>query len=324
MSLFFRRSPGAASVPVEQLHRAYISLGELARLRFQARSLKLRPDRRALRQTAGAHLSRFRGRGIDFAEVRQYQPGDDIRTIDWRVTARRGNPHTKLFQEERERPVLLLVDQSLSQFFGSRLAFKSVRAAELASLLAWATVQRGDRVGGLVFSDFGHHELRPGRSQKDVSRFLKLLHAFNRQLSLEKLGQPVSFDLNQALAETRRIAKPGSLIFVISDFQDQNDETRRHLHLLARHNDLIAFCTYDPLEASLPASGVYGVSDGQHSLRIDAGDSRLRQAFSGSYENNLKQLKDTLAKASIPLIQASTQDSALDVLRRTFTSASMP
>lgn len=319
MSLFLRRPSGSVPQPDAQ-HRAYISLDELARLRFQARSLKLRPDRRALKQTVGAHLSRFRGRGIDFAEVRQYQPGDDIRTIDWRVTARRGKPHTKLFQEERERPVLLLVDQSLSQFFGSRLAFKSVRAAELAGLLAWAAIQRGDRVGGLVFSDFGRHELRPGRGQKDVLRFLKLLHAFNRQLSLDKLTQPIGFDLNQALAEMRQIAKPGSLIFVISDFQDQNEETRRHLHLLARHNDLVTLCTYDPLEASLPASGIYSVSDGQNSLPIDAGDARLRKAFSVSHEENMSQLRDTLAKASIPLIQASTQESALDVLRRTFAS----
>ena len=324
MSLFFRRPSGSTSAPVEPLHRAYISLDELARLRFQARSLRLRPDRRALKQTAGAHLSRFRGRGIDFTEVRQYQPGDDIRTIDWRVTARRGKPHTKLFQEERERPVLLLVDQSLSQFFGSQLAFKSVRAAELAGLLAWAAIQRGDRVGGLVFSDFGRQELRPGRNQKDVLRFLKLLHAFNHQLNLEKLAQPVSFDLNQALAEMRRIAKPGSLIFVISDFQDQNDETRRHLHLLARHNDLIALCTYDPLESNLPSSGVYSVSDGQHSLRINTGDSRLRKAYSGTYEDNLKSLTETLSKTSIPLIQASTQESALDVLRRTFANRITP
>ncbi|SRR5690554_5183953 len=324
MSLFFRRAASAAPASVQPLHRAYISLDELARLRFQARSLKLRPDRRALKQTAGIHLSRFRGRGIDFAEVRQYQPGDDIRTIDWRVTARRGKPHTKLFQEERERPVLLLVDQSLSQFFGSQLAFKSVRAAELAGLIAWTAIQRGDRVGGLVFSDFGRQELRPGRSQKEVLRFLKLLHAFNRQLNLDKLSQPVNFDLNQALAEMRRIAKPGSLIFVISDFQDQNEETRRHLHLLARHNDLIALCTYDPLEISLPSSGVYSISDGQQSLRINANDNRLRNAYRNSYEDNLKQLTETLAKTSIPLIQASTRESALDVLRRTFANRPTP
>lgn len=322
MPLFSRRlfSPGAAvaSKVDDAQHRAYATLDELMRLRWSAKRLHLRPNRKVLQQTAGGRLSRFRSRGVDFAEVRQYQPGDDVRTIDWRVTARRGKPHTKLFQEERERPVLLVVDQTLSQFFGSRLAFKSVRAAEVAALLAWAALQNGDRLGGLVFSDFGSHEHRPTRSDKDTLRFLQLLAAFNKQLRLDQTRQAPSFDLNQALTELRRISKPGSLIFVISDFQDMNDDTWRHLHLLARHNDIVAIQTYDPLEADLPPAGLYGISDGQHQLRFDSGNRKLRQGFQQLFEERQQALRQHLNQAAISLFQVSTQDQPLDVLMRAF------
>ncbi|HEY6130551.1 MAG TPA: DUF58 domain-containing protein, partial [Halioglobus sp.] len=144
-------------------HGAYVQLNELIALRFPAQQIKLGRRKRALNSLAGPIKSNFRGRGIDFEEVRSYQPGDDIRTIDWRVTARTGSAHTKLFREERERPVMVVIDQRGSMFFGSTHCFKSVLAAQLASLLAWSALHGGDRVGGLVFNDEGHQEIRPRR-----------------------------------------------------------------------------------------------------------------------------------------------------------------
>ncbi len=134
---------------------------ELIRLRSQASLPGLAPQRRVMTTQTGPYASPFKGRGIDFAEVRAYLPGDDIRNIDWRVTARTGQPHTKLFREERERPVLLLVDLGASMRFGTRVAFKSVLAARAAALLGWAAVGHGDRVGGVVFAGQEHQELRP-------------------------------------------------------------------------------------------------------------------------------------------------------------------
>ena len=147
---------------------AHVELDDLIAMRFPARQLRLARRNRALSALAGPNKSNFRGRGIEFEEVRNYQPGDDIRSIDWRVTARTGSAHTKLFQEERERPVLVAVDQRSNMFFGSSHCFKSVLAAQLAGLLAWSALDAGDRVGGLVFNGATHRELRPRRSRKAV------------------------------------------------------------------------------------------------------------------------------------------------------------
>src|SRR6056300_461999 len=147
---------------------AYATLEDLIALRFPAQQLRLARRKKALSALTGPNKSNFRGRGIDFEEVRSYQPGDDIRTIDWRVTARTGSAHTKLFREERERPVLVVVDQRSSMFFGSSHCFKSVLAAQLASLIAWSALDAGDRVGGLVFNGEEHREIRPRRSRKNV------------------------------------------------------------------------------------------------------------------------------------------------------------
>ena len=131
----------------------YTSIEELASMRYNTTGLNPLAHKKALASMAGGHISSFRGRGIDFSEVRIYQPGDDIRNIDWRVTARTNKPHTKLYREERERPVYIVVDQCQSMFFGSKKTFKSVTAARAAANLAWGTIDNGDRVGGLVFSD---------------------------------------------------------------------------------------------------------------------------------------------------------------------------
>ena len=152
-------------------HGVYAELADLIALRYGARNLQIGKRKRALSVLAGPNKSNFRGRGIDFEEVRGYQPGDDIRTIDWRVTARTGSAHTKLFREERERPVLLVVDQRNSMFFGSQHCFKSVLAAQLASLLAWSALNNGDRVGGLVFNDNQHREFRPRRSRNRIGKW---------------------------------------------------------------------------------------------------------------------------------------------------------
>ena len=162
---------------------AYATLPALLGQRLMANSLSLSKQRKLLASQAGLHTSKFRGRGIDFAEVRAYQPGDDIRTIDWRVTARTGKAHTKLYAEERERPVIVMVDQRQTMFFGSRTMFKSTMAAHCAALLAWATLQRGDRLGGIAFTDTNQAEVRARRSAHTVLHFLECTLEFNHSFS---------------------------------------------------------------------------------------------------------------------------------------------
>ena len=146
----------------------YANLKQLIALKFQATGFSFLPKQPIHSILSGRHASRLRGRGLNFEELRHYRAGDDIRTMDWKVTNRTGKPHVRVYTEERERPVLLLIDQRISMFFGSLLKMKSVIAAELAALSAWRVLSAGDRVGAIVFNDTDILESKPYRSQKNV------------------------------------------------------------------------------------------------------------------------------------------------------------
>ncbi|MCP5208878.1 MAG: DUF58 domain-containing protein [Hahellaceae bacterium] len=307
----------------------YCPLEHLLKLRFSAQALVMPSAKRGLRQQSGGHLSRFKGRGMEFAEVRLYQPGDDIRSIDWRVTARRQSPHTKVFHEERERPVLILCDQSSSQFFGSKDTFKCVKAAEAAALLSWATLNHGDRVGGLIFSEKGHCEIKPARNHKAVTRLLKgisdfnfaLVHRFTKEITtVDNEPSPTGTKplpaLENALQECRRLSKPGALVFLISDFQDFTPACARLLHIIRQHGDVIAIQTYDPLERELPPPGDYAVSDGTHELRLSTRSHSVRNKFRELVAQRQAELSETLTGLKIPLLPLSTEEATLPFIQK--------
>ncbi len=295
---------------------AQADLADLIALRFPARQLRITRKSRALSVLAGPNKSNFRGRGIDFEEVRNYQPGDDIRTIDWRVTARTGNAHTKLFREERERPVLVVLDQRNSMYFGSSHCFKSVIGAQLASLLAWSALDNGERVGGLVFNDREHREIRPRRSRKNVLALLSTIEQYNRRLPVEAGEHEQSFA--DMLANLRRIARPGSSLFLISDFRGADDEhAQEHLFQLAQHTEITALACNDPLENQLPRAGRYAVTNGTERSELATVDRQLRNAFLQSAAQREEQLNKSLQRLGIPLLRAST-DAAPFVLLQTY------
>ena len=295
---------------------AYTDQEQLMQLRKLAGRLHISPPARALAQLAGPLRSNFRGRGIEFEEVRKYTAGDDVRNIDWRVTARTGEVFTKQFREERERPVLVLVDQRSNMFFGSRHTLKSVQAAHTASLLAWATIAAGDRLGGLVLGDQEHHEVRPRRSRHAVMELLRLINHFNHQLGVTPGRAPKPVALAQALLSMRRIARPGSLILLISDFADWDEECERQLRLSARHAEINAIQVTDPLEQHLPGRGRMAVSDGESRKLLDASDAVTRQQYEEDYRHQQETLRNCLARSGVPLIPIQTSESALDVLSR--------
>jgi len=293
---------------------AYVDLPALIGLRFAAGKLKLSRRKRALSNLAGPNKSNFRGRGIDFEEVRYYQPGDDIRTIDWRVTARTGAAHTKLFREERERPVLVVTDQRSSMFFGSSHCFKSVLGAHLGALLAWAALQGNDRVGGLVFNEAGHQDVRPRRSRKNVLTLLSQIAQYNQQLPLPPTHSENSFAT--MLTNLRRIAKPGSSIFIISDFRGAGeDQAREQLFELAKHTEITALSCHDALEATLPRAGYYTVTDGETRYGLNTVDRRTRQRFQQQFQDSRAQLSSDLGRLGIPLLQVDTATPPFEVLK---------
>lgn len=299
---------------------AYATLPSLIALRFPAAQLRLGKPRRALSALAGPHIANFRGRGLEFEEVRAYQPGDDIRTIDWRVTARTGEAHTKRFREERERPVMIITDQRNSQFFGSQHCFKAVLAAQLSSLLAWSALNAGDRVGGLVFNDIEHRELRPKRSRKNVLGLLSSLVDFNSALPVSLAHTPPGDDsFSQMLEHLRRIARPGTRLFIVSDFTGATTAAAREQWFeLARHTEILALACNDPLEATLPRAGTYTVTDGTARSQLNTANRRLRQDYADGFSARQAALSDTLSRLGIPVITASTDQSPFGRLQRYF------
>jgi len=290
-----------------------VDVDDLIGLRFRAQRLQLGIARRARQTMTGAHDSRFRGRGMEFAESRIYQPGDDVRSIDWRVTARTGRPHTKLFQEERERPVILLVDLGASMFFGTRKAFKSVLAAETAALIAWAAMHGGDRVGALVAGRSAHMELKPVAGRRGVLRVLRALTTLSRPARDDE-GQKI--DLSGSLLRARHVARPGSLLVIISDFYGLDEAAVGHLTRMRQHNDMLACWIHDALEREPPPPGRYGISDGWQTATLDTVSRRARARYTASFAGEFERLRTTLGRLAIPLLPIATGDDAAEALLR--------
>ncbi|MEM1142122.1 MAG: DUF58 domain-containing protein [Pseudomonadota bacterium] len=322
MSLIDATSPARGAVTSHQ---------RLLALRFAARQLDTRRQKRALAQLAGSQRSTFRGRGIEFEEVRGYQPGDDIRAIDWRVTARTGEAHTKMFHEERERPVLIVVDQRAPMRFGSQHCFKAVLAAELAALLAWSALDKSERVGGLLIGDREHWELRPRSSRKNVLSLLAALAKAGGETDGIRETSAMSADfpsLEQSFLDAtrslRRVARPGSSVFLISDFAGASaDHVWAEIFQLARHVQITAIHCSDPLEQQLPPAGEYCVTDGRGRAELNTNNAALRSSYADAYADRVANLKHELQRLGVPMLEASTGLAPLTLLRDYFSASGL-
>jgi uncharacterized protein (DUF58 family) len=294
---------------------ARVSAPALIRLRHGSQSLPLRSTR-ILGTMAGPHLSAFKGRGMEFDETRPYQPGDDVRSLHWRIIARTGKPHTKLFREERERSVLLWVDYRSPMWFATRGVFKSVLAARTAALLAWSAAGHGDRVGGLVFSEQGHHELRPRLGTKAVLHLIRrLAEPRGNQAPPERDPRHSARVLAASLGRLRHVSHPGSLVFLLSDFRDFGPQAEAHLAQLARHSDLLMLFVHDRLERELPTAGRFRLSDGRNSLTLDASDPRAREHHRAHYAGHEQHLRALCRRHRIYFLPCATDVDLVPHLR---------
>ena len=292
-----------------------INLADLIALRGESRGFSLRPGQIRAAQSGG-YRSRVRGRGMEFAEVRCYQQGDDVRSIDWRVTARQGKPHTKLFQEERERAVLLAVDYRRPMFFATRGSFKAVQASKLAALMAWRSLQQGDRVGAFLFSEERQCELRPHLGKAGVLNLLRQMVADPAwQRPLHHPFEPQQ-RLAQTLMRLRRVARPGSLILLLSDFSQWDEQVEKQLSLLSRHNDLSLIFCHDPLEAELPPAGSYRVSDGKNDLTMSTLDRSSRDHYRDKFVKHLQTIEQFCRQRRSLFLTCATNQSPLDCLQQ--------
>ena len=295
---------------------AYIDLDALVRLKHQGQGYSFLPRQPITSLLAGQKASRLRGRGLNFEEIRAYLPGDDIRNIDWKVTARMRETHTRVYTEERDRPAFLLVDQRAAMFFGSQRAMKSVVAAELAALGAWRVVDQGDRVGALVFNDTDIVEVRPLRSTQTVMHILDAVVRQNRELRADTEVAPRPEQLNEVLERTCRLAKHDCLVCLISDMDGADNDSKRLMSRLAAHNDVLVALVYDPLETDLPDLGRLVVGDGELQVEIDSGDEKLRRDFADRFRERYETIRSILLQRDVPVLPIETARPPAEQLRK--------
>jgi uncharacterized protein (DUF58 family) len=293
-----------------------VSQAEMIRLAGPARVIALDVLRVNSLQT-GAYVSHFRGRGMEFDESRPYQPGDDPRNIDWRVTARSSTAYTKLFREERERPVLVVVDLRSSMHFATRGSFKSVNASRAGALLAWAAQHRGDRLGGLVFGDTTHREIKPRLGRQAALRFVhELVGHPDWQPDAARPPGDVEFPLAQAMAALRRVARPGSLVVILSDFVGFSRTAQSYLAGVARHNEVMAIFLSDPLERRLPPPGRYRLVSNGDEMAIDTHARSARADYEQAFAARREGLERFCQRYGVHLMPMSTEDDPVQSLQQ--------
>lgn len=291
-----------------------VSVAELIALAGQAQRVRYPPSGYAAR--IGQHQSRLRGRGMDFSEARNYQAGDEVRHMEWRMTARTGRPHVKVYQEERERPVLLMVDFSPSMYFGTRIAFKSVVAARLAAILAWTAAQQGDRVGGLLSAPIAHQEFTPRTRRAGVLPFLAGLSRYSHAHQPTHETGKQAFD--QALTRIQRLLKPGSIVVIISDFYHWQDSHERLLRRLSGHHDLLAYHICDPLELAPPLPQLYGMTDGTTDILVDTSLDNVRFGYQFYCEQRITTLTQQMQRIPMQYSQVTSAMNLALLVKQTF------
>jgi uncharacterized protein (DUF58 family) len=293
----------------------YADRDELMRLRYKASGFSFLPRQPIHSILAGRHASRLRGRGLNFEELRDYLRGDDPRHIDWKVTARTGKPHVRVYTEEKDRTVWLLVDQRMSMFFGSRRKMKSVVAAEAAAVAAWRVLSQRDRVGAMVFDDREIRIVEPQRSEQQVTRILDCIVEKNHALNAHAGIEPNPSMFNRALRRVCELGRHDTLVCVVSDGSGIGTETRRYVTRLTEHNDVLFAFIYDPLERAFPDAGRLVFTDGRAQVEFNTASRALRDAYQANFERRLREFTATSRRHSIPLLALHTGAPVLEQVR---------
>jgi len=256
---------------------------------------------------SGEYHSAFKGRGMSFSEVRDYQYGDDVRNIDWNVTARTGGPHVKIFEEERELTVMLMIDVSASSFFGTVSRFKNDIATEMAAVLAFSAITNNDKVGAILFSDRIEKYLPPKKGKQNILRII-------RELINLTMGQR-NTNLSEALIYLNNIQKKRSITFILSDFMTEDYD--QALTIASKKHDIIGVHIHDERETALPDVGLIKVIDAEKGNQriIDTSDANIRHKYAKHYQDSLEQFKNTFAFAKSDSICISTEDDYIKALQ---------
>lgn len=293
------------------------SLAELVRCRPDRRTTGFAPGGKVRTHQFGTNHSVYRGRGMEFDESRIYQPSDDVRSIDWRVTARTGTMHTKLFHEERERPVLILADLRSSMQFGTRVQFKSVLAATIGAALGWVGIDGGDRVGGFILLPSGMKSFPASRNTSGMLRFLRGLSdgtaaEDDRDVSTTQDDRG-EVPLHLAIDRLRQVSRPGTLVFIVSDFIDYDERTERAIKKLSQRAHVTNVLVFDQLDTMLP-HGNQRISDGDHVTVLAALGRQKIDEHARRFQLRRERLERICRQRGMSFLAVPTSGSVRDVL----------
>ncbi len=283
---------------------------ETADLLKKVRKIEIKTKGLSSHIFSGEYHSTFKGRGMSFSEVREYQYGDDVRNIDWNVTARTGTPHIKVFEEERELTVMLLIDVSGSSFFGTVNQMKNEILTEICAVLAFSAINNNDKVGVLFFSDKVEKFIPPKKGRQHILRIIREL------IDFEPEGQGT--DLAEALQYFNNVLKKRCITFVLSDFMTKDYE--QALRIIARRHDLVGIHLSDPRETELPNVGLIRARDPEtgKTMWLDTGSSRVREDYRQNFEDNFNYFKSTFLRSGADFVKIRTDESYVNALLKFF------
>ena len=292
-----------------------ISLDELIQLSLLAKKVNFLPNKKINSILSGRHGSKLRGRGMDFLELKTYVQGDDTSNIDWRATRRSHKTYVKVFNEERDRSVHIVLSQQSNMFFGSQGSFKSVQAARLAATVLYSVLHSGDRVGAVLFNDEEVLQFKASTGKKNATQVLKEIVRLNQLLPLrQKQTNPKM--LNKALERLMPQLKHDDLVIIIGDGSGLDDESQAKLTHIAQHNDIIGTLVYDPLERELPDLGSLLFRSHSQFIEVNTSDKDFREAYENNYINRLEHFSNIALMHKIPLLQIRTDQDLMMQLQR--------
>jgi uncharacterized protein (DUF58 family) len=288
--------------------RVVTSFESLMAMKLKSTGFSLPPMAKSRSRQAGNHLSRYRGRGLNFEEFRHYQIGDDIRSIDWNVTQRMLEPYVRVQSEEKDLPVVLLIDQRSSMFFSSIDTMKSVAAAQVAACCAWKVSKDGDRIGALIFSNDQLNWHKPQRHSAHVSRIIQSLASANQALSRpdDKDKNLVRSGLSDALTKLIKQKLKGCLIVMISDFNDATEQDVQRIKWLKQHNDLMGVAVNDPMEFELQFSQPIHISDGEWQLLADTSLNQKLHRYNQTTQQGYQDIHQLMSAGGIDVVRLDT------------------
>jgi uncharacterized protein (DUF58 family) len=294
----------------------FVGLEELLSLKAAARQFSLSSLKRNNSNT-GTHSSHLLARGMEFAESRRYLPGDDVRNIDWRVTARTGKAHTKLFSAEKENHILLAVDMRSNMYFATKGVFKSVQAALMTGYVGWNTAEKGDRIGGVLFDDEALFQSKPAIGKRGLFPFLETMAKWEEAhlAKKEHLKFSKSYMMDEAIMNLKQMAKTGSLVFIISDFRDFSDFAKDMILQIAKSADVFLCFIYDSLEQSFPGRGQYSVTDGALEKQLYVQTKASLDKYAAKFADRWEKVASLGGNGRIHFMECSTECDCLTLLK---------